>query len=253
MRTCSLQSGSNGNCIYVETAGVRLLFDAGISGKQARLRLESHHINIRDIDALILSHGHADHTRCAGVFQRLFHFPIYATRATYRAIAPHIGRVKNVQTFIPGRTLEFGPVRVHTIPTPHDADGSVAFVVEADDCRLGILTDLGHPFDDLGPLLGTLDAVYLESNYDPEMLATGPYPPELQARISGPAGHIANHEAADLLARHANGRLRWVALAHLSAENNTPELALDTHRQRVAHTLPLHVASRYHVSDLLEV
>jgi len=253
MFTCSLQSGSNGNAIYVEVDGVRLLFDAGISGRRAAERLATHGRNIRDVDALILSHGHADHTRCAGVFQRLYQIPILATAATRRAMAPFVGKVRDVRLFQAGDTITFGAVAVHTIPTPHDATDSVAFVVEHENKMLGILTDLGHPFRALQQIIADLDAVFVESNYDPQMLADGPYTPQLKARIRGAGGHLSNDEAADLLSAFGSRRLRWVALAHLSAENNRPELALATHRASLGSRYPLHVASRYEVSPLLRV
>jgi phosphoribosyl 1,2-cyclic phosphodiesterase len=253
MITCALQSGSNGNSIYVETNGVRLLFDAGISGRQAATRLASHGRNIRQVDALILSHLHADHTRCAGVYQRLFRLPVFATPATARAMARGPGRPQDVRPFRPGDTLEFGDVRVHTLPTPHDAADSVAFVIEHGDKRLGVLTDLGHPFAALVRTLPSLNAVYLESNYDPQMLALGSYPPELKTRIRGAAGHLSNDEAAALLARCDRRRLRWAALAHLSEENNHPDVALRTHRSILGDDFPLTVASRYRVSELLHV
>jgi phosphoribosyl 1,2-cyclic phosphodiesterase len=253
MITFSLQSGSNGNAIYVEADGVRLLFDAGISGRQAAARMARHGRDIRGIDALILSHWHRDHVRCAGVYHRLFHLPVYGTRATFEVAGAALGELGPVRYFVPGQTLSFGRVRVHTLPTPHDAEDSVAFVVEAEGKRLGVLTDLGHPFGALVRTLPELDAVYLESNYDPHLLEVGSYPPELKARIRGGHGHLSNQEAARLLASCRPGRLRWVALAHLSTENNCPELALETHRRLLGRTFPLTVASRYGVTELLVV
>jgi len=126
-------------------------------------------------------------------------------------------------------------------------------VVEHAGRRLGILTDLGHPFPMLRELLPTLDAVYLESNYDPEMLANGPYPRALQDRIRGDGGHLSNDEAAALLKGCRRHRPRWIALAHLSEHNNDPDLALDTHRRTLGGDYPLTIASRYRVSDQMTV
>lgn len=252
MLTFSLQSGSNGNATYVEAGDVRLLFDAGLSGRQVRLRMAEHQRKVVELDAVILSHRHADHTRGAGVLQRTFKLPIYATPATFHAIARQVGQIADAHVFHPGGVLEFGSVTVHTLPTPHDAAESVAFVVEHEDQRLGILTDLGHPFRALAQTLDELDAVYLESNYDPTMLATGSYPPELQARIRGANGHLSNDEAAALL-KGCRRRLRWVMLAHLSAQNNDPDLALHTHRGELGRGYPLGVASRYCASELMQV
>ncbi len=248
----SLQSGSNGNAIYVEADGVRLLFDAGISGAQAEGRLRVHQRDIRQVDALLISHDHSDHIRCAGIYQRKYHLPIHLTRRTQEATYCALGPIRDVRYFHSGGVLRFGDVAVHTIPTAHDAADGVAFIVEHGGKRLGIFTDLGHPFRGLRDLLGTLDAVFLESNYDPEMLETGSYPWPLKQRIRGPHGHLSNLEAADLL-RGCGRRLQWAALAHLSEENNDPRLALETHRQRVGRELPLLVASRYEVGEILTV
>lgn len=252
MLTFSLQSGSNGNCIYVETGETRLLFDAGISGKLALSRMDVHRRELQGIDALIISHDHADHVRCCGVFHRKFAIPVWMTPTTRRAVRCNLGRFEQVHYFKSGQTLEIKDVRVHTIPTPHDGADGVIFIVERGRKRLGIFTDLGHPFDGLRDLLGTLDAVYLESNYDPHMLRNGPYPWYLQERIRGDGGHISNDESAALLSC-AGRRLQWAALSHLSADNNTPKLAVETHRLTVGRTLPLLLASRDCCSDVMSV
>ncbi len=252
MNTFSLQSGSNGNAIYVEAGDVKLIFDAGISGKQARLRMALRERDIHDVDAVILSHRHGDHTRCAGVFNRAFKLPLYMTPATQHAISRFIGKVSAVNLYQPGESLEFGPVTVHTVPTPHDAAESVGFIVEHEGKRLGILTDLGHPFKLLAGVLSDLDAAYLESNYDPVMLDEGGYPEDLKARIRGAGGHISNDEAAALL-KHCLPSPSWVALAHLSEHNNDPNVALETHRMVLGECYPLHIASRYRVSDVFSV
>jgi len=142
---------------------------------------------------------------------------------------------------------------VETISTPHDAEDGVVFVMDDRKHRLGILTDLGHVFNGLGDVIASLDAVLLESNYDPEMLANGSYPDWLKRRIAGPAGHISNLEAADLLLAAASKRMKWACLAHLSQENNTPNLALKTHRRMLGDRLPLRVATRYEASRVMEV
>lgn len=256
MIAISLQSGSSGNCIYVETGGTRLLFDAGISGIQAAERLASHGRDIRSVDAVIISHDHGDHIRHAGIFHRKFGLPIYVTPATLSAAATRctLGTLKDVRHFRSSDKLRFGDVLVHAIPTPHDgADGS-AFIVEAGMKRLGIMTDLGHVFKDLISLVSSLDAVFIESNYDPDMLAVGPYPAYLKQRIKGPRGHLSNPEAAELLLRASEAkRLKWACLSHLSEQNNHPEVALKTHRSVLSECITLYTADRYRVSDVLRV
>ncbi len=255
--TFSLQSGSNGNCIYVEAAGVRLLFDCGLSGQLAALRMAARGRDLDGIDALIISHEHDDHVRGAGIIHRRHGIPIYITRHTQRRAAGLLGRVTDPHYFEPGERIEFGPVTVHTIRTPHDAIEPVCFVVAHEDRRLGILTDLGHPFRALEAIMPDLDAAYLESNYDPDMLENGPYDRRLKDRIRGKHGHISNDESADLVKRSVgllNGaRLKWIAAAHLSETNNLPDLALAAHNRAVGKQFPIHLASRDAVSDMLEL
>jgi phosphoribosyl 1,2-cyclic phosphodiesterase len=260
MITFPLQSGSNGNCIYVEADGVRLLFDAGISGKQAELRLANRGHDIREVDAVILSHDHSDHSRSAGIFCRKFGLPLLVTRRTLAACAAGLGRVDAVRHFTAGSTLTFGPVAVHTIRTPHDAAEGVAFIVEAGGRRLGIFTDLGHPFPGLADALASVHAAYLESNYDPRMLEEGWYPEFLKRRIRGDGGHLSNPEAGELVrsavsakSHRGGGHLNWVALSHLSENNNTPVLAADTFRRIVGKSFPCHVASRHEAGEPREV
>jgi len=253
MIAISLQSGSNGNCTYVDAGGVRLLFDAGLPGRETRDRLRRHGRDICKVDALIISHDHADHARCAGVLHRMYGIPLYATHGTLEESAPRIGRVTRVRSFDAGETLSVGGLRIETFPTPHDGAESVAFVVTAGRRRLGILTDLGHVFNGLQEVLASLDGVFIESNYDEDLLASGPYPPLLKARIRGPGGHISNEESAAVMRACAGARLRWACLAHLSETNNDPAIALRTHRRVWAKGFPLYVASRHEATGPFEL
>ena len=255
MVAISLQSGSNGNCIYVETCGVKLLFDAGINGIQAEGRLSRYGRDIRDVDGVIVSHDHADHARYAGVYQRKYGLPLFITTKTLDAAEKRhsLGRLGDVRPFQRDGVLRFGEVEVRAVPTPHDGADGAAFVVEARGKRLGILTDLGHVFEGLERLVASLDAVFIESNYDPVMLSAGSYPAFLKRRITGPAGHISNIDAAELLRAAGRGRLKWACLAHLSEENNTPSVALKTHRSIIGAGLELRMASRYAPTGILSV
>lgn len=255
MVTFSLQSGSNGNAVYVEADGVRLLFDSGISGKMAERRMLVHDRDIRNVDALIISHDHRDHVVCAGIYQRKFGLPIFITHKTLRAASRwcDLGRLTDVRHFRAGESLPFGSVTVHSVPTVHDTADGVGFVVESDGKRLGILTDLGHAFDGLQTVVESLDAVYLEANYDAEMLDTGQYPAALKARIRGPHGHLSNDDAAVLIQACRRRRPKWTAVAHLSEENNSPDLAISAQHNAVGRDYPVHLASRYDTSELLTV
>jgi phosphoribosyl 1,2-cyclic phosphodiesterase len=165
----------------------------------------------------------------------------------------NLGPMTEVHYFEAGGAMLFDEVCVEAIATPHDGADGVAFVVDDGRHRVGILTDLGHVFDGLERVVQSLDAVVLESNYDPVMLAQGSYPEFLKARICGPRGHLSNDDAACLLSRAAGKQLRWACLAHLSADNNTPQRALETHRRVLGFGLPLYVASRFEVGQVLDV
>ena len=254
MKVISLQSGSNGNCVYVEANGVKLLIDAGITGNLVQERLAVHGRDVEGVDAVLISHDHVDHCRSMGILNRMFGLPIYATAKTFEAakrFSP--GEIGDLRYFASGETVQFGKVTVETIRTPHDAEDGVVFVVDDGKHRLGIMTDLGHVFNGLGDVVASLDAVLLESNYDPELLANCSRPEWLKKRISGPEGHISNFEAAELLNAAASARMQWACLGHLSEENNTPTLALDTHHKILGDRLPLSVASRYEVSAVMEI
>ena len=250
MYAVALQSGSNGNCVYIETHGVRLLFDAGISGVQAEKRLAALGRDIRRVDAVIISHDHADHARCAGVFGRKYGLPIHVSRRTLQATGG-LGSIERLCHFASGETLRFNGVSVETIRTAHDAADGVVFVVADGRHRVGVLTDLGHVFEGLPEVIASLDGAFIESNYDPEMLRKGPYPAHLQARIRGPRGHLSNTESADLLLH--GRRLKWACLAHLSEENNTPQLALREHLMAMRGDYRLRAANRYGASETFEL
>lgn len=259
MKLISLQSGSNGNCFYIETDSVRLLIDAGISARQADLRLAQHGRDIRDVDALLITHDHSDHAKSMGIFQRKFGMPVYITRSTLAASQRFlkVGKMERVRIFSAGDSLSFGDVIVHSIPTPHDSAEGLAYVVQDPQHRVGILTDLGHAFDGLRDVLRSLDAVIIESNYDHRMLRDGGYPQRLKKRISGQGGHLSNDDSAsllkDALQQSGHPRLRWACLCHLSEDNNCPDVAVQTHRDSLGDEFPIYVASRDDVGPIMEL
>lgn len=230
MEVLVLQSGSQGNCIYVESRGVAILFDAGISARQVQIRLAQHNKRIESVRGVVISHSHRDHIGHAGVYQRKLRLPTFMTEEAWNNFPDVDDSLCRV--FYPDQCLEFEHLRVEPIPTPHDAPGSLAFVVSDEHRRLAVLTDLGHPFRQLEKVLAGVDAAILESNYDPVLLSEGDYPERLQQRIRGPGGHLSNKEAALLIRKHGK-HLQWICLAHLSQHNNTPDIAYTTYRKVV--------------------
>ena len=255
MEVIALQSGSSGNCIFVESGDTRVLFDAGISGRQAEQRLAEYGRDIRDVDALVVSHDHRDHAQGIGVFQRKYGIPVHISPDTLVQVKRKIGigQLHEVHYFNSGSRIEINQLTIETVPTPHDAVDGVGFVVDDGARRLGILTDLGHLFDSLDAVVASLDAVVLESNHDLEMLNSSHYPASIKRRIGGQRGHISNVDAAELLSRSASSSMKWACLAHLSEECNTPQVALDTHHELLGHAFDLHYAPRDRAGELMVV
>ena len=255
MQVISLNSGSNGNCTYGQAGKMQLLVDAGISGSKAEGRLAGHGHAIREMDALLITHDHRDHAGCMGIFNRKFGLPVHVTEKTLDTARSHyrVGPIHDVRHYRTGETIQLDGVVVETFPTPHDCADGVVFVLDDGEHRLGILTDLGHLFDGLAEIVASLDAVILESNYDPAMLTRSFYPEWLKQRIRGPQGHISNHESAQLLHDAASSRLQWACLAHLSEHNNSPQQALETHQQILENRFPLYVAPRHETTGMLEI
>jgi phosphoribosyl 1,2-cyclic phosphodiesterase len=257
MEVISLQSGSSGNCVFVRSGDTRLLFDAGISGSKAQSRLAACGYDIRSCDALILSHEHSDHISGVGVFHRKFGLPVYANQRTWNATQSRsaTGCIGSPNHFVSGESFQIGCLRIDPIRTPHDAVEGVCFVIEDSKSgeRFGLLTDLGHAFDGLAEVISSLDAVLLESNYDDRMLRHGPYPRYLKERIAGKAGHISNDDSAELLDAAQSDQLQWACLGHLSAHNNSPDIALATHRSRHQDRFQIFCADRDGVTQLPKI
>lgn len=254
MEVISLQSGSNGNCIFVDTGNVRLLFDAGISLKKAADRLASLGRDVTDVDAIVVSHEHRDHVGSLGIFSRRLKIPIYVTSKTLRATSRRIelGKSPDIRLFRRGDMIELEGVRIETIPTPHDGVDGSAFTIDNGQCRFGLWTDLGHVTDDFVAGVGSLDALLIESNYDPGLLRESPYPESLKRRIRGGGGHISNDEAATI-ASLASDQLQWLCLAHLSNESNRPDVAIRSHRDLLGADVDIVCASRTDATGPLKI
>lgn len=257
-RITTLASGSSGNSLYAETADGAILVDAGLSAKQLAAKIGEIGGDVERLDAILISHDHSDHARGAGVLSRRFGIPLLMTAGTFHGCKHNLGKVVGPRLFTPGQTLCVGGFHVHTLETPHDGREGVAFILERDGTRCGVLTDLGCVFQGLQETVPTLDAVVIESNYCPKMLATGPYPPALQERIRSDHGHISNSEAARLVLEHAGERLSLILLAHLSENNNSPEHALEIWRRECGARLDgqqvqLLVAPRHNPSPTIVV
>lgn len=224
MRFASLGSGSRGNALLVEAGNTRLLVDAGFGPREMSRRLQRLGLKADDVDAVLVTHEHSDHI--GGVFAcaRRFDWTVLLTHGTLAAYRdPGAGlRVTLIDSH---DSFSVDDISVHPFPVPHDAREPVQFVLADGATRLGVLTDAGHVTPHMVAMLDACDALVLECNHDPQMLAQGSYPQALKRRIGGLWGHLDNAAAASLLSQIERSSLRHVVAAHLSAENNTPSLA----------------------------
>lgn len=222
MRFASLGSGSAGNGLVVEAGTTRVLVDCGFPVEETERRLARIGLAPADVTAIVVTHEHGDHADGVLPFARRHGVPVWMTHGTARAVP---GAASAACRFDSHSPFAIGALEVRPFPVPHDAREPAQLVLTDGASRLGILTDIGTPTRHVHAMLSGCEALVLECNHDPAMLAAGPYPGWLKARIGGPFGHLANEATAGLLASLDRSRLRHVVAAHLSETNNRPALA----------------------------
>ncbi len=226
MRFSSIGSGSRGNGTLIEKHDTSLLVDCGFSAKQAVQRLARLEKEAEAITAIIVTHEHGDHIGGVAALARRYQIPVWASHGT--AMQFTVGELPELNIFSCHERFEIGDVEISPFPVPHDAREPSQFVFSDGNHRFGLLTDVGSTTRHIEASLSGCDALLLESNYDADMLAGSEYPASLKARISGPRGHLSNDQTAQLLARIDCSRLQHFAAAHLSEQNNAPELVRET-------------------------
>ena len=226
MRFSVLASGSGGNACYVETARSRILIDAGLSCRELMRRLSLIGADPAGLDALILTHEHLDHIKGAGPMARRLNLPVYGNRSTLEKGMKIIGNISKPVTVHTGQSITINGLLIETFTKCHDAADPMGVVVSSNGVKLGLITDLGRSTRVVEDRLRGCRGLIIESNHDERMLEEGPYPLELKRRIKGPDGHLSNGQAAELLEALSHEALDVVVLAHLSAKNNLPDMAL---------------------------
>lgn len=224
MQVSILASGSNGNSVYVELDGVRLLVDAGISAARITKGLRARGIEPQSIDAVLVTHEHIDHVRGLKTLAKQYHLPILATRGTLAGIDGGAAFEDDMRSI--SDAFMIGNVTVQPFATSHDAAEPCGFRIEGSHCCT-VATDLGVVTDTVQDAMEGADVLVLEANHDADLLRQGSYPWPLKRRILSNRGHLANGDAAWALTRMKK-HPRKVYLAHLSKENNRPALARDT-------------------------
>ena len=229
MRFMSLSSGSCGNCYYLETREGGLLIDAGVSLRRLKKTLMEHGLGLDSFSAVLVTHDHLDHIRHLGSFCKRLGKPVYTTDTIHRALARHtftaptIAPCRRVMT--EGEWNDIAGMKIRYFIVPHDATQTVGYVIDAEDRRFVVMTDVGRMTDEAVEYARTADTVVIESNYDIDMLMAGPYTYELKMRIVQGCGHLSNDECASAVRRFFHSGLKNIFLCHLSENNNTHDLA----------------------------
>ena len=252
-RFLTLSSGSSGNAAFVKYRNTKILIDCGISAKRITEALRE--VNEENVDAILITHEHSDHICGMKVYTKQHSVPVYATAPTWQHLCGENVPVFNRRISVPGVEFSIGDIDITPVPTSHDSAFSVGYVLNCGDTKYAIATDNGALTADFAEYLRGCDTALIEANFDPDMLARGPYPYPLKQRILSPTGHMSNEQAGKLACALARTGTKRIVLGHLSKENNTPELAYKTVGDMLkneGHHISLTVAARNDITDLLE-
>lgn len=230
-RVLSLGSGSSGNCFFVGDANSGVLIDAGISFKSIKTALEEYDVPLESISAVLITHEHSDHVKGLSTLFKKTDVPVYASKETVEYILEHIpqseGKIHSLEL---KTSLKAGETEFYAFSVYHDSRNAVGYRIKTPDNRCVVYsTDVGHIDDDIFKNLTSADLNIIEANYDEGMLMCNvSYPFLLKKRISGDYGHLSNNDCAKTVCRLIKSGCRRFVLAHLSRENNTPDVALET-------------------------
>lgn len=232
VRFMSLASGSSGNCYYLGYGDHGILIDAGIGIRTIKKHLKDVGISMDSIQAVFVTHDHADHIKAVGHLGEKLHIPIYTTALVHAGINKSYCMTEKLHSSIrfleKEEPLQLEHFRITSFEVPHDGTDNVGYCIEVNNKVFSFVTDLGEITPLAAQYINKAHYLILEANYDEEMLKMGPYPAYLKQRISGKNGHLSNSAAADFLAENIREELQYIWLCHLSKDNNHPELAYKT-------------------------
>lgn len=228
MKLSVLSSGSKGNTTYIETEETKILIDAGNSSKYIIDSLNELNVDIKDIDAVLITHVHSDHIKGLEVLSKKIKCPVYITKKMY----PYLDYLTNY-IFIEDNKITIKDIEIDVIKTSHDTEDSVAYIVNNKNKSIVYITDTGYINSKYFDILSNRSIYIFESNHDIEMLNNGRYPFHLRQRILSDKGHLSNYDSAKYLSKFIGKDTKEIILAHLSEENNTEELALKTLKDRL--------------------
>lgn len=227
MRFASLGSGSAGNALLVEVNRTTVMLDCGFSIKETAARLARLNVEPEGISGIVVTHEHDDHAGGVFKFAAKYQIPVWLTYGTHKMVSRYMPNQHHLQLNIIDSHCAFAvdDVEVHPYPVPHDAREPIQCLFSDGNLKLGVLTDVGRSTPHIEEKLSDCHALVLECNHDANMLKTGPYSWPLKQRVGGELGHLENSDAALLLSKLNHQQLQHVVAAHLSAKNNTPQLA----------------------------
>lgn len=232
---CSLASGSSGNCYYIAHHDGALLIDAGLSLRRIEKSLMDIGRSLREVSGVLLTHNHTDHTSGLESMSAKYSFNIFASRQVISAVLDSAENPVSLERLFveisPNRSFVAAGFRIFPFEVEHDAPGTVGYHLTNNCSSLTLATDLGNIGHHAASMISRAEVLILESNFDGQMLKTGPYPSYLKQRISSRSGHLGNHQAATFVAQHCHTNLKHLFLAHLSKENNKPEKVINTFEQ----------------------
>src|SRR5579864_655250 len=227
-----LASGSRGNSAVVQTSTTRILVDAGISCRETFKRMKVLGEDPRCLSAILITHEHCDHIYGLATLAKKLKIPVFMTGATHqcwaRAMRDENGvrpTLERLEIFASGKSFQIGDIAVTPFTIPHDAVDPVGFTFRAEGVKIGFATDLGYVPASVRDHLRRCEVLIMESNHDVEMLRVGPYPWSVKQRVASNVGHLSNEKLAHFFARDYDNNAAFVVLAHLSEQNNHPEIA----------------------------
>jgi phosphoribosyl 1,2-cyclic phosphodiesterase len=227
-----LASGSRGNCAIVASARTRILVDAGISGRETFKRMKELSEDPHLLSAILITHEHSDHVYGLATLAKRLRIPVFMTGATHQAWARALRdergqkpQLEKYERFESGHRFQVGDIEVKPFTIPHDAADPVGFTFRAEGVKVGFATDLGYLPVSVRDHLRGCDVLVMESNHDVEMLRVGPYPWSVKQRVMSRVGHLSNEALADFFSNDYDNSAAFVVLAHLSEQNNHPEIA----------------------------
>ncbi|MCI1780225.1 MAG: MBL fold metallo-hydrolase [Bacteroidales bacterium] len=225
----SLSSGSSGNSYFISNGNSSFLVDAGIGPRTIKKRLAEHGFDIADLKFVLVTHDHSDHIKGLGSLAGRYKLPVYATSRLHKAMRLRLstaGRLSGCERYAePGKEFSVDGIKIIPFSVPHDATETVGYYISVDGVDFTFITDAGNPTEEMAEYCKRSRVVVIEANYDTGMLMEGSYPYILKSRVSSDHGHMSNDQCCKLIRSFLNPGIKSIFLCHLSANNNTPQMA----------------------------